>query len=177
MKKIMENSWFKKGLDTKQMELEATMGKEMPLVKEADKHFFEQKKPDFTRVLSFNAFDIITLSTGFDLSGLFVENDQRDEVKFTSTKPASDIISKMEEIATSLKMEVGMKKGGQLNFKRPGEGRNGPVSVDVEIFEIASNFHLVEVTKSCGDALEYQKILKNDIRPALQDIVWAWHGE
>nr|XP_043614659.1 CBL-interacting protein kinase 2-like [Erigeron canadensis]XP_043614660.1 CBL-interacting protein kinase 2-like [Erigeron canadensis] len=174
MKKIMENSWFKKGLDTKQME--ATMEKETPLVN-ADKPFFEPKKPDFTRVSSFNAFDIISLSSGFDLSGLFVGNDQRDEVKFTSTKPASDIISKMEEIATSLKMEVGVKKGWQLNFKRPSEGRNGPLSVGVEIFEIASNFHLVEVTKSCGDALEYQKILKNYIRPALQEIVWAWHGE
>lgn len=165
LKKIMENSWFKRGLDTKQtgptLEIEA-------------------KKPDFgylTKVSSFNAFDIISLSAGFDLSGLFVETDEKEEIKFTSTKPASDIISKMEEIATGLKMEIGMKKGGLLKFKKPSEGRNGPLSIDVEIFEIASNYHLVEVTKSCGDALEYKKMLKNDIKPALEEIVWAWHGE
>lgn len=174
IKRIMENPWFRKGLDTKQMT--STMEKEMPLLN-ADKLLFEPKKPDFTKVSSFNAFDIISLSTGFDLSGLFVENDKKDEVKFTSTKPASDIISKMEEIATSLKMEVDLKKGGLLKFKKPSECRNGPLSIDVEIFEIASNYHLVEVTKSCGDPIEYQKMFKNDIRPALQEIVWAWHGE
>jgi 5'-AMP-activated protein kinase catalytic alpha subunit len=36
---------------------------------------------------------------------------------------------------------------------------------------------LVEVKKSNGDTLEYQKILNDDIRPALQDIVWVWQGE
>ncbi|KAI3783531.1 hypothetical protein L1987_42615 [Smallanthus sonchifolius] len=168
MKKIMENSWFKKGLDTKQMK---------DSVNPDFKPLLEPKKPDFTEVSTFNAFDIISLSTGFDLSGLFVENDQKDEVKFTSTKPASDIISKMEQIATSLKMEVCMKKGGVLKFKKPGESRNGPLLIDVEIFEITSSYHLVELNKSSGDALEYQKMFKQDIKPALQEIVWAWHGE
>lgn len=181
MKKIMENPWFRRGLDTKQTS--NTVEKEMPSIN-ADAVFgpcsersFEPKKPDFTKVSSLNAFDIISLSTGFDLSGLFVENDKKDEVKFTSTEPASAIISKMEQIATRLKLEVGMKKGGQLKLRRPSEGRNGPLSIDVEIFEITSSFHLVEVTKSCGDTLEYQKILQKDIRPALKEIVWAWHGE
>lgn len=175
-KKIMENPWFRRGLDTKQMNSNVEKETETPSVN-ADQPLFEPKKPDFSKVSSFNAFDIISLSTGFDLSGLFIENDQRDEVKFTSNKSASDIISKMEQIATSLKMEVGMKKGGQLKFKKPSEGRNGPLSIDVEIFEITSSFHLVEIKKSCGDALEYQKIMKQDIKPGLQEIVWAWHGE
>ncbi|KAL8251962.1 hypothetical protein R6Q59_035655 [Mikania micrantha] len=162
MKKIMENSWFKKGLDTKQMN-------------DSDlKPHFEPKKPDFTK---FNAFDIISLSTGFDLSGLFVGSDQKDEAKFTSTKPASDVISKLEQIAAGLKMEVCMKKGGLLKIKKPSESRNGPLLIDVEIFEITSSFHLVELKKSSGDALEYQKLFKQDIKPALQELVWAWHGE
>lgn len=175
MKKIMENSWFKRGLDTNEMN--NIVEKETPSVKADEIPLFEPKKPDFTRVSSFNAFDIISLSTGFDLSGLFVESDQKDELKFTSTKSASEIISKIEEIATNLKMEVGMKKGGQLKLHKPSEGRNGPLSINVEIFEITSTFHLVEVTKSSGDAIECQKILNTDIRPALQEIVWAWHGE
>lgn len=176
MKKIMENSWFKKGLDAKQMK-DNTMETETPSVNADVKPLFELKNPDFTKLSSFNAFDIISLSTGFDLSGLFVENDQKDEVKFTSTNTASYIISKMEQLATSLKMEIGMKKGGQLKFKKASDSQNRPLFIDVEIFEIGSTFHLVEVRKSGGDSLEYQKILKNDIKPALVDIVFAWHGE
>ncbi|KAJ0711122.1 putative protein kinase CAMK-CAMKL-CHK1 family [Helianthus annuus] len=88
MKKIMENSWFKKGLNLNSKQMKDSVNPDFqPL--------FEPKKPDFShasKVSSFNAFDIISLSTGFDLSGLFVENDRKEEVKFTSAKPASDII-------------------------------------------------------------------------------------
>ena len=57
------------------------------------------------------------------------------------------------------------------------EGRKGVLSIDTEIFEITPTFHLVEVKKSSGDTLEYQKVIKQDIRPALKDIVWTWQGE
>ncbi|KAK9075410.1 hypothetical protein SSX86_003733 [Deinandra increscens subsp. villosa] len=168
MKKIMENSWFKKGLDAKQMK---------DSVNPDIKPHFQPKIPDFMKVSTFNAFDIISLSTGFDLSGLFVKNDQKHEAKFTSTKPASDIISKLEQIAASLRMEVCIKKDGLLKFEKPSESRNGPLLIDVEIFEITSSFHLVELKKSSGDALEYQILFKEEIKPALQEFVWAWHGE
>ena len=56
------------------------------------------------------------------------------------------------------------------------EGRKGILSIDAEIFEITPTFHLVEVKKSNGDTLEYQKMLE-DIRPALRDIVWVWQGD
>ncbi|MFS7968914.1 putative non-specific serine/threonine protein kinase [Helianthus anomalus] len=173
MKKIMENSWFKKGLNLNSKQMKDSVNPDFqPL--------FEPKKPDFShasKVSSFNAFDIISLSTGFDLSGLFVENDRKEEVKFTSAKPASDIISKMEQIATSLKMEVCTKKDGQLNLKKPSGSQNGPLLIDVEIFEITSSFHLVELKKSSGDAFEYRKLFNQDVKPALQELVWAWHGE
>ncbi|XP_076953506.1 CBL-interacting protein kinase 18-like [Bidens hawaiensis] len=170
IKKIMENSWFKKGLNNKQVD-------DFVNVNPDPKPFFEPKKADFTEVTSFNAFDIISLSSGFDLSGLFVDNGQREEVKFTSIKSSSDIISKLEQIATSLKMEVSMKKGGMLKFKKPSESQNGPLLIDVEIFEITSSFHLVELKKSSGDAFEYRKLFNQGIKPALEELVWAWHGE
>ncbi|MFS7968913.1 putative protein kinase CAMK-CAMKL-CHK1 family [Helianthus anomalus] len=173
MKKIMENSWFKKGLNLNSKQMKDSVNPDF-------KPLFEPQKPDFShasKVSSFNAFDIISLSTGFDLSGLFIENDRKEEVKFTSAKPASDIISKMEQIATSLKMEVCKKKDGQLNLKKPSGSRNEPLLIDVEIFEITSSFHLVELKKSSGDAFEYRKLFKQDVKPALQELVWAWHGE
>ncbi|KAF5766866.1 putative protein kinase CAMK-CAMKL-CHK1 family [Helianthus annuus] len=177
MNKIMENSWFNEGFDAKQMKNSLETDPPSCHADVIVKPLFDPKKPDFNKVSSFNAFDIISLSTGFDLSGLFVENDQKDEVKFTSLKPASDIISKMEQIATGLKMEIGKNKGGLLKFKKVCESGNTSLFIDVEIFEITTGFHMVEVKKSGGDAFEYRKILKNDIKPALGDIVFAWHGE
>lgn len=185
MKKIMENSWFKRGLDTQQATTGMSAPADIPVALPATTlelthtlwpHLHQEPTKKFTEVSSFNAFDIISLSTGFDLSGLFVGNDEKDEMKFTCRKSASDIISKFEEIATSLKMEVGVKKGGQMKLKKPSEGRNGELSIEVEVFEITSSFHLVEVTKCCGDALEFRKMLK-EMKAALEEIVWAWHGE
>lgn len=51
------------------------------------------------------------------------------------------------------------------------------MSIDAEIFEVTPTFHLVEVKKSSGDTLEYQKVMKEEIRPALKDIVWTWQGD
>ncbi|KAL4556953.1 hypothetical protein LXL04_035122 [Taraxacum kok-saghyz] len=183
IKKIMENPWFKRGLDTKlSVEQQTDVSVILPAIPELAHTVWHQepkKKLDFTftEVSSFNAFDIISLSTGFDLSGLFVGNDEKDEVKFTCKKTASEIISKFEEIAKILKMEVGVKKGGQMKLKKPSEGRTEELSVVIEIFEITDSFHLVEVTKSCGDAYEFHKMLKHKIKPALHEFVWAWHGE
>lgn len=56
-------------------------------------------------------------------------------------------------------------------------GRKGLLGIDAEIFEITPLFHMVEMKKSSGDTLEYKKMLKQDIRPALKDIVWTWQGE
>ncbi|XP_074301756.1 CBL-interacting protein kinase 2-like [Silene latifolia] len=124
-----------------------------------------------------NAFDIISLSCGFDLSGLFEDTGQRKEARFTSREPASTVISRLMETANSLQLKVKRMDKGLLNFEGLNEGRKGPLSIDAEIFELAQSLYLVELRKANGDTLEYQKLLKEDIRPALQDIVWAWQGE
>jgi len=124
-----------------------------------------------------NAFDIISFSSGFDLSGLFEDSHLKKEARFTSRKPASVIISKLEEMAKRLKLRVRKADKGLLKFEGVKEGRKGILSVDAEIFEVAPAFHLVEVKKSNGDTLEYKKLLEDGMRPALEDIVWAWQGD
>ncbi|KAM7277139.1 hypothetical protein ACFE04_019005 [Oxalis oulophora] len=57
------------------------------------------------------------------------------------------------------------------------EGRKGRLSVTAEVFEVAPEVAVVEFSKSSGDTLEYAKFCEEDVRPALQDIVWIWHGE
>ncbi|KAL2330561.1 hypothetical protein Fmac_018142 [Flemingia macrophylla] len=181
--KIMESSWFKNGL---QKPTSITIGNEDLAPLDSDDRVFEvcenggpipeskQKQPKPT---NFNAFDIISFSTGFDLSGLFEDNVLKKEMRFMSKKPASVIVSKLEEICKWLQLKVSKKDGGLFKLERSKEGRKGILGIDAEIFEITPHFHMVELRKCNGDTMEYQKIFKQDIRPALDDIVWTWQGD
>ncbi|CAI9761903.1 unnamed protein product [Fraxinus pennsylvanica] len=186
--KIMESSWFRKGFQSKVTKSSAdSMIRDMDVkeaVVDADAMFsFGENanstgvKLEFAKPTNLNAFDIISLSAGFDLSGLFEENDQKKEVRFTSKQPSKTIISKLEQVAKRLKLKVLKKDGGLLKFEGTKEGRKGMLSIDAEIFEVTPSFHLVEMKKSNGDTLEYQKMMKQDIRPSLKDIVWTWQGD
>ncbi|KAL5806766.1 hypothetical protein ACOSQ4_029499 [Xanthoceras sorbifolium] len=181
--KIMENSWFRKGLEkpvtykTEGIEPASLDADAVFSVNESNTTVAESKNELAAKPCNLNAFDIISFSSGFDLSGLFGERERRKETRFTSNKPASTVISKLEDIAKRLGLKVKKKDGGLLKMEGCKEGRKGVLGIDAEIFEITSFFHLVEVKKSSGDTLEYQKVMKQDIRPALKDIVWTWQGE
>ncbi|KAG4925357.1 hypothetical protein JHK87_050897 [Glycine soja] len=182
MAKIMESSWFKKGLE--KPAITVTENEELvPL--DADGIFevsenggpIAKPKQEQAKPCNLNAFDIISFSTGFDLSGLFEDTVLRKETRFMSKKPASIIISKLEEVCKQLRLKVKKKDGGLLKLEGSKEGRKGTLGVDAEIFEITPHFHMVELRKCNGDTMEYQKLFKQDIRPSLKDIVWTWQGE
>ncbi|MBA0624270.1 hypothetical protein Godav_009658 [Gossypium davidsonii] len=178
--KIMTNPWFRKGFNSKpiQSKVEKVLVPadiDAAFSSETKSNAFEAKK-DMAKVTNLNAFDIISLSSGFDLSGLFVENDEKKEVQFTSTHTFSAITSKLEDIAQSLKLKV-KKHGGLMKMEGSNGGRKGALAIDAEIFEFTPSFHLVELRKSSGDTLEFRNMFQQDVRPALKDIVWAWQGE
>lgn len=165
--KITDNSWFCKGLhDSKLVE----SGQEP---NESKLDMQEGAKPCY----NLNAFDIISFSEGFDLSGLFEERSHKKDVRFTTRQTASTIISKLEDMAKRLKMKVKKRDRGQMKFEGSKEGRKGVLSFDAEIFEVTPRFHVVELKKCSGDTLEYMKVVKEETRPALRDIVWTWQGE
>ncbi|CAL0324642.1 unnamed protein product [Lupinus luteus] len=180
--KIMDSSWFKRGLQ--KPTVIANDDKELAPM-DADGVFgasengtpVAESMHELSKPCNLNAFDIISYSSGFDLSSLFEDTEHKKEARFTSDKPASIIISKLEEICNRLRLNVKKKDRGLFKLKGSTEGRKGPLGIDAEIFEITPVFHLVELKKSSGDTLEYQKLLKQDMRPALKDIVWTWQGE
>ncbi|XP_044486992.1 CBL-interacting serine/threonine-protein kinase 10-like [Mangifera indica] len=180
--KIRESSWFRKGLNPKQNKSESE-SKGLVLQDVATSGTQEngnmaaEVKQELLQLRNLNAFDIISLSSGFDLSGFFEEKSQMRGARFTSKKPASIIISKLVEITKFLRLKVMKKDGGLLKLEGLKEGKKGILSIDAEIFQITQTFHLVEMRKSNGDTLEYQKMMEEGIRPALQDIIWVWQGE
>ncbi|MBA0788214.1 hypothetical protein Gotri_006844 [Gossypium trilobum] len=135
-----------------------------------------EKQQCILRPSFFNAFDLISLSEGFDLSGLFKEDlNERDCSRFTTQKPATDIVSKFEQIARTECFRV-TNKGGKVRLRGVKEGRKGLLAIDAEIFEVTPSFYVVEMTKTSGDTLEYKKFCNQELRPSLNDIVWAWQG-
>lgn len=181
MAKIRESSWFRKGLSSKRTSPERKSKGVSPDMDASvpceSSSMASDSKQESAKPSSLNAFDIISHSAGFDLSGLFGEDPRRKEARFASSKPALVIISKLEEIGKRLKMKVMKKEAGFLKLEGLKEGRKGILSIDAEIFEVTPSLHLVEMKKANGDTLEYQQVFTENIRPALKDIVWVWQGE
>lgn len=175
VEKIRVYSWFKKGPGSKLKKHVAE--KKAPGENPSNPSEEAEAKEESVIPTSINAFDIISLSAGFNLSVFFEDSFKKREARFTSRQSARTIISKLEETAKRLKMKIKKKAAGLLKLEGIKEGRKGILSIDTEIFEITPFFHLVEVKKSDGDTLEFQKILNEGIRPALQDIVWVWQGD
>ncbi|CAN8257479.1 unnamed protein product [Cochlearia groenlandica] len=169
--KIMQSSWFRKGLEEEEEEEEET--DEAMIQKDSEVNAEKEKK----KCMNLNAFEIISLSTGFDLSGLFEKEDEKEEMRFTTNKEACEITEKLMEIGRELKMRVKKKKEDGYRVKM--EGRKGAaaeaVVVEAEVYEIAPSFHMVVMKKSGGDTSEYKRVIKECIKPALMDMVLAWH--
>ncbi|KQJ89464.1 CBL-interacting protein kinase 15-like isoform X1 [Brachypodium distachyon] len=181
IQKIKESSWFRKGpvgtLTVKgRTPSENATASAAPTagVRRSRKKADGDATP--LAVTNLNAFEIISFSTGFDLSGLFIEEECRKEARFTSDKPAAAIISKLECVAKALSLRVRKKDNGVVKMQARKEGRNGVVQFNAEIFEITASYHLIEMKQTSGDPLEYRGLLE-DIRPALKDIVRSWHGD
>ncbi|CAM8889015.1 unnamed protein product [Rhodiola kirilowii] len=124
-----------------------------------------------------NAFEIISFSAGFDLSGLFEGHGLRNQVRFTSNNEATVIVKKLRDIAKVAEMRMEILDKGNIKMEGAKPGRKGVLCIDTEILEIGSEFHLVEMNRANGDTLEYHEVLGQKIRPALKDIVWTWQGE
>ncbi|KAI3788707.1 hypothetical protein L2E82_01480 [Cichorium intybus] len=124
-------------------------------------------KPD-----NLNAFDIISLSPGFDLSGLFNDDAiDENETRFMSKKSFSTIVMKVEEIAKTLKFKVMKNNGGFINLEGVKDGKNGVLEIDFEIFVISHDVHIIKAKRLGGDRVGFWEILNEHIRPALMDIV------
>ncbi|XP_028784145.1 CBL-interacting serine/threonine-protein kinase 20-like [Neltuma alba] len=181
--KIMENGWFKIGyqqIEPPKSPVSNPTSDVQALFDSPSSSSPEEKTketPVKVKPSAFNAFDLISLSSGFDLSGLFEEDTcRRQHARFTTTKPASTIVSKLEEIAQAERKFNVVKKDGLVRLEGSKSGRKGQLGIDAEIFEVTSTFHVVEVKKTAGDTFEYIQFRDQNLKPSLKDIVWAWQG-
>jgi serine/threonine protein kinase len=130
----------------------------------------ERRRPlgSLTRPVSLNAFDIISFSKGFNLSGLFEERG--NEVRFVSAQPMQTIVTKLEEIAKVKRFSI-RRKDWRVSIEGTRESEKGPLTIGAEIFELTPNLVVVEVKKKAGDKEEYEDFCEKELKPGMQHLV------
>ncbi|KAL3699670.1 hypothetical protein R1sor_017692 [Riccia sorocarpa] len=169
---ILEHDWFKKGYQRAKFKEEegADLADVDAVFSDSTANLVEEKKE--AGPIAMNAFELISLSRGLNLSGLFEEQPDmvKRETRFTSKHPANEIVSKIEEAAKPLGFNV-QKRNYKMKLQGDKQGRKGHLSVATEVFEVAPSLFMVELRKAGGDTLEYHKFYKN-LSHGLKDIVW-----
>ncbi|XP_010655434.1 CBL-interacting protein kinase 04 isoform X2 [Vitis vinifera] len=173
---VIENEWFKKGYKPPSFEQADVSLDDVDAIfdesGDSQNLVVERREERPTTPVTLNAFELISTSQGLNLGTLFEKpmGLVKRETRFTSKRPANEIISKIEETAMPLGFDV---KKNNFKMKLQGEktGRKGHLSIATEIFEVAPSLYMVELRKSGGDTLEFHKFYKN-LSTGLKDIVW-----
>ncbi|KAK6246758.1 hypothetical protein QUC31_018323 [Theobroma cacao] len=147
---ILKDPWFRKGY------------KEPKFHEEYDK--VDKDEPQVT---SLNAFDLISFSSGLDLSGLFDNShgSVSDGERFISRESPEKLVEKVEEVAKAEKFRVRRKKEWGVEL----EGQNGSFAIAVVVYRLTDELVVVEAKRTGGDAQFYNDTWNNKIRPALTE--------
>ncbi|KAJ6796219.1 CBL-interacting protein kinase 24 [Iris pallida] len=122
--------------------------------------------------LIMNAFEMITLSQGLNLSALFDRRQDyvKSQTRFVSRNPAKKIVAAIQEVADTVGLKVHSR-----NYKMRLEGvspnKMCPFAIVLEVFEVAPSLFMVDVRKAAGDTLEYHRFYKN-LCSKLEHIIW-----
>ncbi|XP_015077505.1 CBL-interacting protein kinase 18-like [Solanum pennellii] len=178
--KIKESSWFKKGLESRRVGTKQVVNQHVTADGNAGSSSNSENSTSFSdtklELIKPAIFSVFNILCQFNLSGLFINNDQKEELRFTSAKPVPVIISKLVEVGRSVNLEVKKKEGGFLILEGLNESRYETLCIGVQIFEISVSNYFIELSRSSGDVIDYQNMLTQTIRPALEEIVLAWLG-
>ncbi|XP_073057612.1 LOW QUALITY PROTEIN: CBL-interacting serine/threonine-protein kinase 11 [Primulina eburnea] len=117
--------------------------------------------------LDLNAFDIISFSSGLDLSGLF--NDKLRPAEYVERLTVEDqpekVIEKVEEVVNAEHGGVRLRRKKDRGLEL--EGQNGNYSVQLEVYRLTDNLVVVEVKKEAGDADVFSDLWEDKIRPLI----------
>ncbi|XP_047310648.1 CBL-interacting serine/threonine-protein kinase 14-like [Impatiens glandulifera] len=111
-----------------------------------------------------NAFDIISYSSGIELSSLFGKLEEKATFeRFVSKMAADAIIAEIEIVA----IEEGLIVKGKKEFKVKVEGRDGKLIVAVEIHRLTEELVMVEVQRRENEGESESDIWKKKIKDRL----------
>ncbi|KAJ8559443.1 hypothetical protein K7X08_003501 [Anisodus acutangulus] len=114
-----------------------------------------------------NAFDIISLSPGLDISGLFKSNNPMDDLERVVVEESPEsVIEKVEEVAKKENFRLKKKKECGIEMKV----QNGKLTMSLDVYRLTERLIVVEVQKSGGDADLYKHVWRNKLKPVILKI-------
>ncbi|KAL6581678.1 CBL-interacting serine/threonine-protein kinase 7 [Orobanche minor] len=159
---VIKLSWFKKSFSQENLRSQA----EQKLGSE----FLEQDESKYLPKV--NAFDLISMSSGLNLSGLFeMEVNSIKEVRFTcGTQVVEEIEEKVAKAGAGLGFKIELRKRGGMRMVK------GRVVLAIQIWEMAVELWLVEL-KLVDGVMEFGDLQWEELRTGLGDIVLSWQNE
>lgn len=159
IEEIIHDPWFKQGYDDRMSKFH---------LEDSDMKLPADEIDGARRI---NAFDIISGSPGFNLSGLFGDAARKyDRVeRFVSDWTAARVMEKMEEIAVAENLRVAMKDTWGIKI----EGQKGNFAMVIEIAQLTDELVMIEVRKRqrAGDAASGRDLWTESLRPFLVEIM------
>ncbi|KAK3022941.1 hypothetical protein RJ639_046759 [Escallonia herrerae] len=148
---ITRDPWFRKG-----------PYKEMRFYDED----FDGKIEKDESMTSLNAFDLISFSSGLDLSGLFDGSSCSVAAgeRFVLGESPEKVVGKVEEV-------VGKEDGLRLKKRKEWgvdvKGQNGNLVVSVEVYRLTDSLVVLEVKREAGEGGRYNDMWEKKIKPEL----------
>lgn len=160
---IIRDPWFKQGYKEVKFQFHT----------ELDFELKENETEDEKANNYLNAFDLISFSPGFDLTGLFKNSEVSvGSERFVSAESPDKIISTVEEVAKAENIEVTKRKdlGAKL------DAGNGKFLVLMEIHRLTENLVVVEVKmreeEGGGGGGASEGVWKDKLWPQLSPLVY-----
>ncbi|KAL7144832.1 hypothetical protein ABFS83_07G038400 [Erythranthe nasuta] len=157
---LIKLSWFKKSFSQENLCSQADQSPRS--------EFLNRKDSDYLPKV--NAFDIISMSSGLDLSGLLEAEVNSKEMRFTSVLEVVVIEEKVVNVGEKLGYRVEKGKGGGIRLVK------GRAVLVLQIWEVAIELWLVEV-KLVDGSMEFGVLQWAELKSGLGDIVLSWHNE
>ncbi|XP_076895244.1 CBL-interacting serine/threonine-protein kinase 7-like [Bidens hawaiensis] len=159
---LMSLPWFKKSLKP---DLEVGSN-ELDTEMDSDSNKYK------TRM---NAFDLISMSSGLDLSAIFEEKIVRKETRFTTNLTVDEIEKRVGEVGDKLGYRMKRMRDKE-NWNREVVGLvKGRVVVVAKVLEVAVELLLVEMTVVGGGGDGLNEVDWEEMKLGFQDVVVSWH--
>ncbi|MBA0794893.1 hypothetical protein Gohar_019178 [Gossypium harknessii] len=141
---ILKDPWFRKGYK--------------------EPKFHEEQPKDDAQASSskLNAFDLISFSSGLNLSGLLDESHDYGE-RFILRESPEKLVEKVEQLGKGERLKVKKKKQWGVEL----EGKEGISGVAIEVYQLTDELVVVETKRTGSDAQWYKELWNNKLRHAL----------
>lgn len=165
IEELIRISWFKRSLQSNQASFDLSPHEDLLNTCKAPE---EVKFDPIETAQTMNAFDIISLSSGLDLSGLF-EGAVKKAKRFTSMESTEKILKRLKELGAALGYKVDWKKGVVLVKQQ--------LILSVSILEVAPSLLLVEVKVIGDNGTEFEELFQGELKSQLEDLVFEWQKD